>query len=174
MKNLTGQTVFETERLICRRWLPTDAMPLYNVYADEVGARWVDDGKPITRAECDHWLEVTDRNYATYGYGMFALEERSTKSVVGFCGLVHPGGQADAEVKYALLRASWGLGLASEAIPGLLGYGVRAHGLTKVIATVAPQNGASQRVLLKSGMTLSKLQQNDDGSSTQVYVWYPD
>ena len=53
---------------------------------------------------------------------MFALEERSPGAVVGFCGLVHPGGSRTSRVKYALLRAHWGRGLATEAVSALLGF----------------------------------------------------
>ena len=91
--------------------------------------------------------------------------------VVGFCGLVHPGGQAEAEVKYAFLRSHWGQGLASEAVPALLAYGATQHRLTRIIATVAPANLASQRVLTKAGMSLSHQRRNEDGSLTCVYEW---
>ena len=47
-------------------------------------------------------------NYAKRGYGMFALEEKATGRVVGYCGIVHPGGQPEPEVKYALRRSHWG------------------------------------------------------------------
>ena len=53
---------------------------------------------------------VTAENYDHRGYGMFALVERETGAVVGFCGLVHPGGQTEAEIKYAFLRTALGPG----------------------------------------------------------------
>ena len=133
--------------------------------------RWVGDGEPISRQACEDWLEVTKNNYLKRGYGMFAIEERLSGTVVGFCGLVHPGGQKEAEVKYAFLRSHWGRGLASEAIPALLAYGATVHSLIKVISTVAPDYLASQRVLLKSGMQLAVVRDNADHSSTYVYEW---
>lgn len=168
---LTGSALFDTPRLRCRRWLATDLEAMFAVYGDEEGSRWVGDGTPIRRDECEHWLAVTARNYRQRGYGMFTLEDRSTGEVLGFCGLVHPGGQTAAEIKYALLRSRWGLGLASEAVPALLDYAVRDHRLTRVIATVAPQNLASRRVLEKAGMTLAEETIDEDGLPTCVYQW---
>jgi RimJ/RimL family protein N-acetyltransferase len=133
--------------------------------------RWVDDGQPITLAECAHWFEVTRANYEKRGYGMFALEEKASGKVIGFIGIVHPGGQIEAEVKYAFLRSHWGQGLATEAVTGLIDYGARVHGLSYMIATVAPANIASQRVLLKSGMERGELVDNDDGTQTQLFQW---
>jgi RimJ/RimL family protein N-acetyltransferase len=102
---------------------------------------------------------------------MFAVELRAEHAVVGFCGIVHPGGQQEAEVKYAYLRRVWGQGIASEALVGLISYGVRFHGIQLLIATTAPENAASHRVLVNAGMSKGKLRNNEDGSFTQVFEY---
>lgn len=170
---MSSKAVFESKRLRCRRWIPSDIETLFAVYSDKEGARWIEDGKPITYAECERWLHVTETNYAKRGYGMFALESLMSRLVIGFCGLVHPDDQAEAEIKYALLPAYWGQGYASEAVPALLEYGALKHGLTQIIATVAEGNLASQRVLLKSGMSYSHAIYEEDGSQTLLYGWQP-
>jgi RimJ/RimL family protein N-acetyltransferase len=91
--------------------------------------------------------------------------------VIGFCGIVHPGNQPEAEIKYALLRSHWGQGLATEAVRGMLAYGLRELGLREVIATTSPENAASHRVLLKAGMQESWMRRNEDGSLTRVFAW---
>ena len=141
------------------------------VYGDAEAMRWVGDGNPISQAECEAWLTVTENNYRKRGYGMFAIEDRASGQVIGFCGLVHPGDQQDAEVKYAFLRAYWGRGLATETVRALLLYGATHHALTRVIATVAPENKASQRVLLKAGMVKTELRHNEDDPYTHVFEW---
>lgn len=165
--------IFHSNRLSCRRWVPEDFDALIRVYGDADAMRWVGAGVAITPEHCRRWLEVTEANYRTRGYGMFALEDRSTAFVVGFCGLVHPGGQVDAEIKYALERQYWGRGLATEAAKSLLAYGAREHGLPKIIATAAPDNLASHKVLLKAGMLPAGTRANDDGSHTKMFVWQP-
>lgn len=165
--------IFHTDRLSCRRWVPEDFDTLVRVYGDADAMRWVGDGVAITPEQCRQWLDVTENNYRTRGYGMFALEDRSTSHVVGFCGLVHPGGQMDAEIKYALERQYWGRGLATEAAKSLLAYGARQHGLPRVIATAAPDNLASHRVLLKAGMSPAGIRDNSNGSQTRHFVWQP-
>lgn len=88
--------------------------------------------------------------------------------VIGFAGLVHPDGQAEPEVKYALRRSHWGRGLASEALAALVDHGHRVLGLDEIIATVAPANVASQRVLAKAGFTARAPRRDHDGSLTIV------
>ena len=118
-------------------------------------------------------MDVTARNYATRGYGMFAVEDRETGEVIGFCGLVHPGGQEEPEIKYAFRRSTWGQGLASEMVPALLGYGAEAFGLKRIIAAVAADNSASRRVLEKAGARQCGLVEHDEGV-TVVFEWFPD
>ena len=166
-----GETLFLTRRLRCRRWTGADLPAIRAIYGDPVAMRFVGDGTPLTPEGCAQWLAVTERNYAQRGYGMFALEDRTSGEVVGCCGLVHPGGQPEAEAKYALLRTHWGRGLASEVLPALLGYGARVHGLARIAATVAPDHLASQRVLAKAGARQVRVRPNGDGSRTLVYEW---
>lgn len=177
--------VFVTPRLVARRLGAQDLDAMVAVYGDACAMRWVGDGRALSRAECARWIEVTRENERRRGYGMLALVERragpasasSTAAaavmgeVVGFCGLVHPGGQGEPEAKYALLRTHWGRGLASEALAGLVSHGTRVWRLGGIIATVAPDHRASQRVLAKAGFAPRELRHNSDGSRTQVFAW---
>lgn len=163
--------LFETPRLRIRRIQTGDAEAMFAVYGDADAMRWVGDGRPLNRDQCDEWVGVTLRNYATRGYGMVAIVERESGEVIGFCGLVHPGGQPQAEIKYALRRDRWHQGLATEAARALLAWGAATWGLLEVIATAAPDNTASHSVLLKAGLKRGELRQNPDGSHTQVFAW---
>lgn len=164
--------IFETPRLIARHIVPTDLAEMLLVYGDEDAMRWVGDGTAITGDEAVHWIQVTLDNYRRRGYGMTALVWRESGEIVGFCGLVHPGGQPEAEIKYALKRSYWGRGIATEAASAMLAYGSQRHGLSYIIATTAPENVVSHRVLLKAGMSRGQLLRESDGSSTQVFEWH--
>lgn len=167
----TSDQVFVTERLRARRWRDWDLAALLAVYGDADAMRWVGDGSPLSEDEARRWLVVTRNNYEKRGYGMFALESLETGDVVGFIGIVHPSGQAEAEVKYAFTREHWGKGLATEAVRGVVEYGSSVHGLRRMIATTAPENVASHRVLLKSGFEKGALRDNGDGTFTQLFEW---
>lgn len=171
-RSMTTPTfMYSTARLLVRRTEATDVDAMHAVYGDADAMRWVGDGVPLAREQCKEWLAITQRNYALRGYGMSALAERHTGEVVGFCGLVHPGGQPEVEIKYALRREFWGKGLATEAAAGMLAYGASAFDIAHVIATTAPANVASHRVLGKAGMRRGALRRNEDGSFTQLFEW---
>lgn len=132
---------------------------------------WVGDGQPLDEAGCRKWLDVTAENYRNRGYGMFALVERGSGEVIGFGGLVHPGGQTEAELKYALKRPFWGRGYATEAARALLEYGAKVHGLGRVMATVAPGNTASLKVLHNAGFLRESSRPDGAGGETLVFAW---
>jgi len=161
--------VFATRRLLARRWHAGDLAALMEVYGDAQAMRHVGDGQPLTRADCERWLAVTLGNYEQRGYGMYALADAASGAVVGFAGIVHPGGQAEPEVKYALRRSHWGIGLATEAVTGLLGHARDELGLSGLIATTHPENTASHRVLAKAGMVRAELLVDDDWQMTQFF-----
>lgn len=168
-----SDTLFLTPRLRCRRWVAADLPQVFAVYADPQAMRFVGEGQPITQAQAGEWMAVTAHNYATRGYGMFALEDRASGAVVGFCGIVHPGGQPEPEVKYAFARQAWGRGLATEAVAALLAHAHAAFGLDRIIATVAEGNAGSQRVMDKVGARLAQRRTQPDGHTTLVYEWRP-
>jgi RimJ/RimL family protein N-acetyltransferase len=163
--------VAATDRLLIRELTPADRDAMLAVYGDREAMRWVGDGSTLTPAQADRWLDVTARNYRHYGYGMYAMTLREQpEAVVGFIGLVHPGGQPEAEIKYALGRAYWGAGFATEAVSAVLDYGFGSCRLTRVIATTAPENAASHRVLQKAGLEEVTPRRHDDGSWDRVFA----
>jgi [ribosomal protein S5]-alanine N-acetyltransferase len=162
--------IFETERLIGRHVALADDQAMHAVYGNPLAMRHVGDGQPLSLADCQHWLTVIFQKYQRWGYGMSALVRKADGLVVGFCGLVHPQDQPEAEVKYALRQECWGQGLATEAVSAMLAYGQRALGIGHIIATVAPAHLASQHVLEKAGMQRGPLRPNPDGSFTQLYT----
>lgn len=166
-----GKEIFATARLIGRHLRLSDVDVLFAVYGDAEAMRWVGDGEPLDRAQCVEWVAVSERNYRTRGYGMSALVERASGQTVGFCGLVHPAGQAEAELKYAFGREHWGRGLATEAARAMLAYAREELGLRHAIATAYPQNLASLRVLRKAGMQPAPTRTDADGTRICCFVW---
>jgi [ribosomal protein S5]-alanine N-acetyltransferase len=70
--------------------------------------------------------------------------------MIGFVwlGLARPG---TAELGYAVRKAAWGHGYATEAAALMLNFGYDALGLHRIQAACGPDNLASQRVLVKLG-----------------------
>jgi RimJ/RimL family protein N-acetyltransferase len=50
-------------------------------------------------------------------------------------------------------------------------YGQLEYRLHEIIVTLNPANGASQRVLVKAGLSFQEDRTHDDGSITRVMGW---
>ncbi len=168
---LSGEIIFHSSRMLCRRWLASDAEAIFALYSDRDVCRWIDDGRPITREETNTWLSVTRRNYETRGYGMFALVEPSQNNLIGCIGLVHPGGQQETEVKYALHKSHWRRGLALEAVQAVQRHAWSELRIPNLVATVATENVGSQRVLARAGFALVERRLDENGSAEFLYEW---
>ncbi len=84
--------------------------------------------------------------------GLLAAELKTTGQVLGYCGLIHNsyGRPQEPELAFEFLQEFWSRGFATEACEAVLDH-ARALGYRRLWATVREWNGASRRVLEKSG-----------------------
>ncbi len=153
---MTGVSVNDvvTERLVLRRFAPTDEDALHRQWNDPDVGRYLFDGEPVSRQMVRAQIEASDRAFATIGCGFFtlALAEAPT-TPIGFAGLRAYGERGDVEVLYALLPAHWGRGLATEAARAVLRIGFENCALDEIHAGADVPNAASFRVMERLGMT---------------------
>jgi RimJ/RimL family protein N-acetyltransferase len=138
--------VFETRRMRVRRIVPTDLDAMMAVYADLALMRYVGDGTAMSLVEC-----------------------REGGGHVGFVGLTHPGGQEEPEIKYVIRPEFGGQGMAQELVAGTCAFCFERMGLTTIIATVHPDNAASNHILAKCGFARRPDRVEEDGAVT--WVW---
>jgi RimJ/RimL family protein N-acetyltransferase len=98
----------------------------------------------------EHW----DR----HGYGLWIFRDRATGAFVGRGGLrrVTLEDAPEIEVAYALARAAWGHGYATEIATASLDVGFHQLGLKDLVAFTEPDNHASRRVMEKTGFAYER------------------
>ena len=157
--------ILETPRLILRRLTLDDLDALAELYRDPEVRRFFPEGT-LTRAETLEELEwIIDVYYGRYGYGLWATLLKETGELIGRCGLLPwtLEGRFEVEVAYALARAYWGRGLATEAAQGIVDYAINELHMTRLICLIDADNAASQNVARKLGMTFEKEICDDKG-----------
>ncbi|MBI5813880.1 MAG: GNAT family N-acetyltransferase [Meiothermus silvanus] len=150
--------VAQTDRLLLRHLHLLDAQALYGVFGDPEVMRFSEGGVQ-SREWVTLWLRSQLEHYARWGFGRYAVLERSRPEVIGYCGLAfHPdlGGRPEVDLGYRLARRSWGHGYATEAARAVVAYAFDTLGLGRLVATIDPQNLASLRVAEKIGMRYEK------------------
>ncbi|MBE2997720.1 GNAT family N-acetyltransferase [Nocardiopsis sp. HNM0947] len=164
----------ETPRLLLRRWRPDDVGPLAAVNADPEVMRWIGDGSVRDEQQTRRGVEAMEQQWDTQGFGLFAVEIRSTGQLAGFTGLAVPHFMPEllpaVEVGWRLGRSHWGQGLASEAAAAAVRYGFEECGLDRIVSIVQPGNGASERIIAKLGMCLFR-ETVDPGCGRPVRVF---
>lgn len=143
-----------TQRLVLRPWRDLDAEEFARLNADpEVMAYFP---APLDRAASDELLGRARGHVDEHGWGLWALEERSTGAFVGFTGLARPRFEAAftpcVEIGWRLARSAWGRGYATEAALAALDVGFRELGLRQVVSFTASVNLPSRAVMQRIGM----------------------
>jgi ribosomal-protein-alanine N-acetyltransferase len=135
------------------RWLEdADTEALFTVFSDpEVMRYW--SCLPYTEyAQAEGLLQEIRTLFRARSLFQWGIARRSDGRVIGTTTLhrlqlVH----RRAEIGFALARAHWGQGLASEAVTALAGFAFEALGLHRLEASVDPRNQASLRLLERQG-----------------------
>ena len=155
-KHRLSQTmiIIETERLFLRHFHILDSEAMQRVFGDAEVMRF---GPGIQTTQWIHdWLRGCLENYyQTWGFGPWAVVERSSRVIIGYCGLFYYpdiNGRPETEIGYRLARPVWGCGYATEAVLAVREYGFNVLCLPRLIAMIDPQNIASIRVAEKAGM----------------------
>src|SRR3954453_5354392 len=149
--------ITETDRLILRHFQATDADALDRVFGD---SQVMDcDGTKSPQWVRGWMTSHIEQHYRNWGFGMWAVVKKSSRSVIGYCGLSRYAGRCadhEAEIGYRLIRPSWGQGFATEAARATTVYAWEILRRQRIIAMIDPGNRASIRVAEKIGFRYEK------------------
>ena len=135
----------------------SDLDVLSEIWADTEVTRFLPSrGLPISKAKVEKSLASFVHHWETRKYGIWAIVENVSSSMIGYCGLRYLDELDKVEVVYGLAKAYWGKGIATEAAKASISYGLEVVNLNKIIAMVLPENKASQRVIKKAGLNYEK------------------
>ena len=143
-----------TARLVLRRWRAVDREPFAAMNAD---ARVMEHfPATLSRAESDALADRIDEQFATLGYGLWAIEVPGHTAFAGFCGLAIPRFEAPftpcVEIGWRLAAEWWGRGYATEAARAVLAFGFDTLALPEIVSFTTTTNQRSQRVMERIGM----------------------
>ena len=158
MKALGTQTI-ETERLILRRFVETDALAMFDNWASHLENLTYVTWEPHlnveqTRNSIGNWV----KSYDEPDYYKWAICLKVNPNfVIGDISLVSVDEEnSSCEIGYILGMEYWGQGLMTEALKAVLSFCLNEIGFERVDACYASLNPASGRVMEKAGMTFWK------------------
>ena len=122
--------------------------------ADPEVMRYLGDGQPLDRVGAWRSMAMILGHWRLRGYGLFALEEKATGTLVGRAGIFEPEGWPGFELGWMLRRASWGQGYATEAARRVMRYAFTDLDRKHLISLIREANTRSIRVAERLGQTL--------------------
>jgi RimJ/RimL family protein N-acetyltransferase len=144
--------VLETERLVLRGFQPGDLDAMHRLYADaEVSAFITFDGKAQDRDYAWRMMSTFLGHWQLRGFGLWALQLKSTQGVVGYAGPWFPEGWPGQEIGWTIGRAFWGNGYATEAARASLDYVFKTLRWPTAIHVINPHNTRSIAVATRLG-----------------------
>lgn len=153
---MTALYEIETERLLLRQWRDGDWHGLHRTYGDLEVMGWIGSAA-ADLASTAAAVGRMSMHWRLLGYGMFALEERSSGELVGRVGLMlHPDWPLEGpkvEVGSTLQRSAWGRGYATEGALASLEFAFRELGLPQIFSMTRPDNTRSRAVMERCGLT---------------------
>jgi RimJ/RimL family protein N-acetyltransferase len=153
-----------TERLCLRTPTRHDAEAIHELFADPVVMHGLN-REPVadldeTRAMIEGGLDA----WRADGLGPFILETAVDGRVVGQAGLMifdtrdwtpaswkGAGSRAQPELGWALIRARWGFGYATEASAAIRDWAYESRSIDLLVSLISPDNVRSQRVAKRLG-----------------------
>jgi [ribosomal protein S5]-alanine N-acetyltransferase len=149
--------IAETQRIMLRLFNLNDLDDLAAIFADPQVMHFSISGVK-TKAQTKSTIENILLSYQKHGWGLYAIEQKEDRQLIGYCGLFAQqiDGQAEIEVGFRLANAYWGKGLATEATIVTRDDAFARLGITRLISIVDPENVRSIRVAEKIGMQYEK------------------
>ena len=144
----------ETERLLLRRFVPSDVEPFLAYRSDAALARYQGWGV-ITPEEARRFVDAQlNSNPGQPGTGaQIAVELKATAQMIGDVYLNSPADRPhEAEIGYTLAPGHHAHGYATEAVTGLLGFVFGALDRHRVTALTYADNTRSVALLERLGM----------------------
>ncbi|MGZ8607532.1 MAG: GNAT family N-acetyltransferase [Actinomycetota bacterium] len=148
--------IVETDRLLLRAYRIEDVDGLAPMFADPEHMRYYP--APLTREGTVAWVERQLERYREDGFGLWIIEERSTKVVLGTAGptLQVVEGDPHVEIGWHVRPGRKGEGIAPEAGAAARDWAFANLGVDHVISLVRPENVPSARVAEKLGMQVDR------------------
>ncbi len=153
-KTFKNIPVLETERLILRRMLKTDADDMFDYAKRSDTTRYLTWNPHPTRKFSYQYLVYLQQKYKQGEFYDWALIHRDSGKMIGTCGFTRfDFGNDAAEVGYVINPDFWGKKYAPEALRRVIRFGFDYLELHRIEAKFMEDNISSRRVMEKCGMT---------------------
>lgn len=164
----------ETERLILREMLPSDAEGMFELDSNKTVHRYLGTKPVKTIEDSQKTIDYVRNQYKNRGIGRWAAIEKSTGDFIGWSGLKFYFEESFNnhtnfyDLGYRFIPRYWGKGYATESAKAVLDYAFKVLNIETVVGMADVENVASNIVLKKIGLKYIE----DFSYNDQTVAWY--
>ena len=144
--------VLETDRLVLRRILLSDAKAIFKILSGELVTQFYDDDPFIEFSQAQEQIAAWDNGFKQQWALRWGIAFKNDSELIGTCGFygVHSL-HLRAEIGYELASSHWRQGIMTEALMAIIKFGFEKMELNRIQASVMLANIASIKLLEKLG-----------------------
>jgi [ribosomal protein S5]-alanine N-acetyltransferase len=174
------QVEIETGRLFICSYRDSDFENCVSLYSDKEITKYFDYGNARTRNEVTAIVQEKAIKYFSQGkpFGLFSIFRKNDMAFIGQIDLLPSEEPGVLEIGFILHKQYQNQGFCTEAAKALIfeyveelnskAFKYNGIPISKIIATVHPENKSSRKLLQKIGMTLNKIQERFGN----IRLWY--
>lgn len=143
----------ETERLVLREIVRSDAEAMFELFGDPEVTRYNDVDTLHELREAGELIDFVQDRFSHKAGMRWAITLKTQEAkLIGTCGFnAWQRYNNCAEIGYDLMRRCWGQGIMTEALGAMIRFGFENMALNRIEADVTIGNDGSARVLQKLG-----------------------
>ena len=143
---------FESERLLFRKFLLSDAKDLLLIRSNDAVMKYLDIARFESIADAEKMVQTVSESYDRETGINWGIVEKHSNNFIGYFGFWRMIPEhCRAEIGYALKPEYWGRGYMYETINRMVRFGFNNMNLHSIEANVNPDNDKSKKVLEKIG-----------------------
>ena len=161
--------ILETQRLRLREYTRQDFAALYEILSDAVTMRHYP--SPYDEKGTWRWIEWNVKNYADYGFGLWAIELKESGVFIGDCGITMQNidGLQLPEIGYHIHKDHWRQGFAREAAGAVRDWAFENRDFDCLYSYMTSSNVASYSTACSIGMR--KIKEYTDARYCDMLVY---
>ena len=150
--------IASTKRLFIRELAVSDIPQIYPIYSDPQVKKYIDNIDDYLDIEMEKQKAYIQNVYSFYGYGLWGVFGKTSKKLIGRCGLENEtiDGKNEIMLSYLLDSQHWGYGYALECCEAVLKYAKEQLGMNRIVAIIDFDNARSIKTIEKLGFVYEK------------------
>ncbi|WP_164669014.1 GNAT family N-acetyltransferase [Virgibacillus doumboii] len=140
-----------TKRILMRQLTVADIKEFYEIVKKNSVGEWLGIGNGMSFEESEQYVNKIIKHWNQHSFGVWAVVNKSTKEIMGHCGLRYIDDTENIEIIYLLDPKFWGMGYATEAGNAAIKFAFKSLKINKLTARVRTNNLKSKKVIDKLG-----------------------